>query len=72
MLHLHKTALPANLRLEWKWLTVANTFAYETEIITAVKSFIVQAPGLNLNYVELQNALAYVVDKWSHLLNDGT
>ncbi len=38
--------LPTNIRLGWKSIQVANTLAYyDTAIITAVKSFIVQAPG---------------------------
>ncbi len=40
--------MPTNIRLGWKSVQVANTLAYyDTAIITAVKSFIVQAPGLN-------------------------
>jgi hypothetical protein len=36
--------LPTNIRLEWKWMAVANTLAYYyTVTITAVKSFVVQA-----------------------------
>ncbi len=36
--------LPTNIRLGWKSMQVANTLAYyDTAIITAVKSFIVQA-----------------------------
>ena len=38
--------LPSNIRLGWKWIEVANTLAYyKTTTITAVKGFIVQAPG---------------------------
>ena len=38
--------LPANIRLEWKSMEVGNTLAYyDMATITAVKSFIVQAPG---------------------------
>jgi hypothetical protein len=38
--------LPTNFRLGWKSMQVANTLAYyDTAIITAVKSFIVLAPG---------------------------
>jgi len=38
------SALPTNIRLGWKGLTVTNALAYcGTELITAVKSFIV--PG---------------------------
>jgi hypothetical protein len=34
------TALPSNIRLEWKWLTVKNTLAYYfTELIPDVKRF---------------------------------
>ncbi len=33
-------AMTLNIRLGWKWLTVANTLAfYDTAIITSVKSF---------------------------------
>jgi hypothetical protein len=40
-------ALPSNFRLVWKWMALASTLAYfDTSKITAVKSFIVQAPGL--------------------------
>ncbi len=40
--------LTANTKLEWKWLTVANTLAYHnTAIITAVKGFILQVPVKN-------------------------
>jgi hypothetical protein len=38
--------LPTNIRLGWKSMQVVNTLAYyDTAINTAVKSFIVQAPG---------------------------
>ena len=38
--------LPWNISVGWKWLTLENTLAYyDTAKITAVKSFIVQAPG---------------------------
>ncbi len=41
-------ALPTNIRQGWKWLEVANALAYyDTATITAVKSFIVQVPGVN-------------------------
>jgi hypothetical protein len=37
-------ALLANIRLGWKWMPVKNTLAYyDTELITAVKKFQVQA-----------------------------
>jgi hypothetical protein len=40
--------LPTNFRLGWKSMQVANTLAYyDTAIITAVKCFIVRAPGAN-------------------------
>ncbi len=39
-------ALPAMIRLGWKWLTMKNTLAYYgTELITALQSFILQARG---------------------------
>ena len=39
-------ALPTNIRQGWKWIEVANALAYyDTATITAVKNFIVQAPG---------------------------
>ncbi len=42
-------ALPANIRLGWKGLSGTNTLAYyENPYITAVKSFIVQAPEPNV------------------------
>ncbi len=35
----------ANLKLDWKWLTMTNTLAYtDTELIKAAKCFIIQAP----------------------------
>jgi hypothetical protein len=38
-------ALPTNIKLGWKSLTVTNTLAYFiTELVTAVKYFIVQTP----------------------------
>ncbi len=37
-LHYSRPALPANIRLGWKWLTVTDTLAYyDTETITAIK-----------------------------------
>ncbi len=37
-------ALLSNIRLGWKWLTVTDTTAYYgTELITAVKGFMVEA-----------------------------
>ncbi len=40
-------SLPADIRKGLKWLTVTNTLAYHgSELITAVKSLIVQAPDL--------------------------
>jgi hypothetical protein len=42
-------ALPANIRLEWKSIEVSNSLAYyDMATITAVKGFIVQAPGVSL------------------------
>jgi len=39
-------ALPANIRLGWKCMTVTNNLAYhETVRIIAIKSFKVTAPG---------------------------
>jgi hypothetical protein len=39
-------ALPANIRLGWKCLKMTPLLTYyDTEFITAVKSFITQAPG---------------------------
>ncbi len=41
-------ALFANVRLDWNWMAVANTLAYnEMATITAFKFFIVQARGPN-------------------------
>ncbi len=52
-------ALPENIRLELKWLIVANTLAYyDAAEFTAVKSFIVQALGVNP--IKLFMALIYV------------
>ncbi len=40
---------PENIRLGWRGLSGTNTLAcYENPEITAVKSFIVQAPGPNV------------------------
>jgi hypothetical protein len=42
-------ALPTNIKLGWKRMEVANTLAYYvTEIITAVKGFIVYTPIANV------------------------
>ncbi len=41
-------ASPVNIKLGWKKMVVPNTLAYyNTAPITAVKSFIVQAPAKN-------------------------
>jgi hypothetical protein len=41
------TALPLNITVGWICLTFSNTLAYyDAAKITAVRSFIVQAPGL--------------------------
>ena len=41
--------LPTNIRLGWMSMQVANTLAYyDMAIITAVKNFIVQVPGVNV------------------------
>jgi hypothetical protein len=41
-------ALPANIKLGWNLVKVTNTQAYyDTVTIVAVKSFIVQAPGVS-------------------------
>jgi hypothetical protein len=38
-------AMPANIRPGWKWMATANTLAYyNTETITAIKSFMLQGP----------------------------
>jgi hypothetical protein len=43
--------LPSNIRLEWEGLTLENTTAYSgTAKMTAVKRFIVQAPGPSVLY----------------------
>jgi hypothetical protein len=52
------TALPANIRLNWKGLPRTNTSAYyENPQIKAVKSFIVQAPGAK----EIDQSWSYVI-----------
>ncbi len=66
-------ALLVNIILECKWLTVANTPAYfDVELITAVESVIVRAPGIVLCFKLLQllseNTLAYF-DPTVNLLN---
>ncbi len=51
-------SLPANIRLGWKWMAVTNNLAYyDKATITAVKSFIVQAPGWKR--LSLANTLVY-------------
>jgi len=51
--------LPANIRLEWKSMEVGNTLAYyDMATITAVKSFIVQAPEVK---EEIEKSLFDVV-----------
>jgi hypothetical protein len=47
-------ALPTNNKLGWRGLPETNTLAYyETPEITAVKSFIVQAPGAFFKFLKL-------------------
>jgi len=42
-------ALPANFRLSWKLSTVTNTLDdYDAELITTVKSFLIQPRAFNL------------------------
>ncbi len=61
-------ALPANSRLQQKCLTVPNTLAYhDTELIMAVKSFIVQAPKLKL-YSDKKNSI-YQMDESCVIIN---
>ncbi len=47
----HSGSLPVlltNVRLGWKSMQMTNTLAYyDKAIITAIKSFIVQAPGVS-------------------------
>jgi hypothetical protein len=44
-----KLALPANIRLWWKWMALENIVAHcDTSTITAAKSFIVPASGFIL------------------------
>jgi hypothetical protein len=39
--------LPVNIRLGWKSVEIANTLAfYNAAIITAVKCFVIPAPGV--------------------------
>jgi hypothetical protein len=39
-------ALPANIRLGWKWLTVINTLVYYgPNFITVVKNFMIEGLG---------------------------
>jgi hypothetical protein len=50
--HMLAPALPINIRLGWRGLPETNALAYyENPYITAVKSFIVQAPGYALKIV---------------------
>jgi hypothetical protein len=42
-------ALSPNIRLGWKWLTLANTSAYYNMAkITTVKGFTIQAPSIDI------------------------
>ncbi len=50
-------ALPAIIRLWWKWITVANTLAYFNAAIEVVKGFIVQTPGAYI--IKLITAVIY-------------
>ncbi len=66
-------ALPVNIILECKCLNMTNTSAYfDAELLTAVESVIVRAPGVVLCFKLLQlpseNTLAYF-DPSVNLLN---
>ncbi len=57
-------SLPANIRLGWKSMQVANTLAYYyTTLITAVKSFIVKAAGLEQKLVKIQKLIGQFFSK---------
>jgi hypothetical protein len=59
-------ALPTNIRQGWKWIEVANTQAYyDTATITAVKSFIVQAPESH-SLIDLNVKVAFARSKISY------
>ncbi len=49
-----------HIRLDYKWMAVANSLAYYVSTITAVKSFIVQAIG-----VSVTETLAGKLECWS-------
>jgi hypothetical protein len=63
-------ALPAYIKLGWKWLTGANTLAYyDSAIIKAIKCFLVQAPGIDLFSSEkFADQNSYFVQKYCHAL----
>ncbi len=60
--------LHTNIRLGRKSMQVANTLAYyDTAIITAVKRFIVQAPGVKLLKLFLCNVSQYLREfNWNY------
>ncbi len=59
---------PANIKLGWKRLTVANTLAYfNTAIITALKGFIIDAPGGLIRNSQTRK-VKLISDKWPSLL----
>jgi len=50
-------ALPANIRQGWKRQTLANTKAHDNaKLITAIKSFILHANGLDVRFEKLISA----------------
>ncbi len=54
--------MTANIRLGWKWVAVVNTLAYYAiATITAVISFKIHAPGVNLTKL----FFFFVTDGWS-------
>jgi hypothetical protein len=58
---LYALALLLNIRLVWKRLKVTNALAYYgTELITAIKCFIVQATGLTWP-VSISLSLKFIV-----------
>ncbi len=60
-------ALPANFRLSWKLLTVTNTLDdHDAELITTVKSFLIQPRAFNL-YANEQAFWEYVSVLKTHL-----
>jgi hypothetical protein len=63
-----RLVLHTNIRLGWKSMQLANTLAYyNTAIITAVKRFIVQGPGVDI--IKLFLSKFTIFCKLCHFMN---